>query len=151
MGNCQQAEEKGNCGEKQKQSADNDLQNIKRQLTDEQRHREAAERRQYERDYAVGPTAPPAHNATAGAAPPGYTPYAAGPPTVKQAGLAFTQHIKQKRDDRDYTIIVDQSGSMLARDAQGVSRWDQARDAVSYLADEICALDPDGEARGWSL
>jgi uncharacterized protein (DUF58 family) len=42
--------------------------------------------------------------------------------------LGFFKKLKAVDTTRDYTIIVDMSGSMTG------ARWDQARDAVAYLA-----------------
>ena len=39
---------------------------------------------------------------------------------------------------RDYVIVVDRSRSMTGK------RWNQAREAVKYLAKQACAADPDG-------
>ena len=42
--------------------------------------------------------------------------------------LGFFKKLKAVDTTRDYTIIVDMSGSMTG------PRWEQARDAVAYLA-----------------
>ena len=46
---------------------------------------------------------------------------------------------------RDYTLLVDASGSMDIRDAyKGLSRWEEAREAVGTFAVKCAELDPDG-------
>lgn len=45
---------------------------------------------------------------------------------------------------RDYTIIVDKSGSMSTADVNGKSRWDAVREGVGALARKIEQYDKDG-------
>jgi uncharacterized protein with von Willebrand factor type A (vWA) domain len=48
-------------------------------------------------------------------------------------------------DDRDYTLIIDRSGSMGTQDqAGGRSRWAAAEESTVALARRCNALDPDG-------
>lgn len=48
-------------------------------------------------------------------------------------------------ENRDYTVIIDKSGSMATRDgAGGKSRWDIAREGTLALASKVATLDPDG-------
>jgi von Willebrand factor type A domain. len=47
--------------------------------------------------------------------------------------------------DRDYTIIIDKSGSMATRDqAGGKSRWQAVQESTTSLAAKCEELDPDG-------
>lgn len=46
--------------------------------------------------------------------------------------------------NRDYTLIVDKSGSMGTPDVHGKSRWDAAREGTEALARKIQQFDPDG-------
>lgn len=47
--------------------------------------------------------------------------------------------------DRDYTLLLDKSGSMALRDgAAGKSRWTVARESTFALASRCAELDPDG-------
>jgi uncharacterized protein with von Willebrand factor type A (vWA) domain len=47
--------------------------------------------------------------------------------------------------DRDYTLIIDKSGSMATRDQPGArSRWSVARESTEALAAKCEELDPDG-------
>lgn len=46
--------------------------------------------------------------------------------------------------DRDYTLIIDKSGSMGEHDTPKGSRWDYAKEATMGLANKINQLDPDG-------
>jgi uncharacterized protein with von Willebrand factor type A (vWA) domain len=47
--------------------------------------------------------------------------------------------------DRDYTLILDKSGSMATRDQRGgKSRWQAARESTEALAARCDELDPDG-------
>jgi hypothetical protein len=47
--------------------------------------------------------------------------------------------------DRDYTLILDKSGSMATRDQrQNRSRWDECQESVLALAAKCEQLDPDG-------
>jgi hypothetical protein len=47
--------------------------------------------------------------------------------------------------DRDYTLILDKSGSMATRDQRGgKSRWNAARESTEALAVRCEELDPDG-------
>src|SRR6476646_10162277 len=47
--------------------------------------------------------------------------------------------------NRDYTLILDKSGSMATRDQPGGrSRWLSARESTEALARKCEALDPDG-------
>jgi len=66
---------------------------------------------------------------------------------AKAEKVKFFATVKQKLS-RDYTLIIDRSGSMSA-DCEGPngviqSRWDEARQAVAHLAPNICEIDPDG-------
>lgn len=47
-------------------------------------------------------------------------------------------------ENRDYTIIVDRSGSMATRDINGKSRWEAAREATQAIAEKCATVDPDG-------
>jgi len=48
-------------------------------------------------------------------------------------------------DDRDYTLILDKSGSMSTKDQPGGrSRWAAARESAQALAAKCAELDPDG-------
>jgi len=48
-------------------------------------------------------------------------------------------------DNRDYTLIIDRSGSMGETDQPGgKSRWDAAREGTEAVARKIQQLDPDG-------
>jgi len=48
-------------------------------------------------------------------------------------------------ENRDYTLILDKSGSMSARDqAGGKSRWKSAQESTIALANKCEELDPDG-------
>lgn len=48
-------------------------------------------------------------------------------------------------ENRDYTLIVDKSGSMSIRDcAAGMSRWQAAQETTSALARKCEEYDPDG-------
>lgn len=48
-------------------------------------------------------------------------------------------------NDRDYTLILDKSGSMSTKDqAGGRSRWHAARESAAALATKCEELDPDG-------
>ena len=48
-------------------------------------------------------------------------------------------------NDRDYTLILDKSGSMSTKDqAGGRSRWAVARESAQALAAKCEELDPDG-------
>jgi len=54
-----------------------------------------------------------------------------------------------KEMKRDYTLIIDQSGSMSSMASWSSwfkwnTRWSEAKDAVQYLAPHITKLDPDG-------
>lgn len=44
----------------------------------------------------------------------------------------------------DTVIVVDDSGSMLARNYAGVTRWQEARDALAGLTALVASKDPDG-------
>jgi uncharacterized protein with von Willebrand factor type A (vWA) domain len=47
--------------------------------------------------------------------------------------------------DRDYTLILDKSGSMALKDQRGgKSRWSAARESTEALAVKCAELDPDG-------
>lgn len=46
--------------------------------------------------------------------------------------------------DRDYTLLIDKSGSMGEHDAPKGSRWDYCQEATLGLANKINTLDPDG-------
>jgi Mg-chelatase subunit ChlD len=46
--------------------------------------------------------------------------------------------------NRDYTLIIDKSGSMSAPDRGGKSRWDIVRESTVALARKCEQLDPDG-------
>lgn len=48
-------------------------------------------------------------------------------------------------ENRDYTLIIDKSGSMSTRDqAGGKSRWQSAQESTIALANKCDELDPDG-------
>ncbi|WP_414622666.1 VWA domain-containing protein [Calothrix sp. CCY 0018] len=48
-------------------------------------------------------------------------------------------------EDRDYTIIIDKSGSMSAKDQQGgKSRWEMMQESTLALARKCEQFDPDG-------
>ena len=48
-------------------------------------------------------------------------------------------------EDRDYTLVIDKSGSMQTNDQpEGKSRWQAAADATLALARECEKIDPDG-------
>ena len=47
--------------------------------------------------------------------------------------------------DRDYTVLIDRSGSMGERDAAGgQSRWDDTKERTIAAARRLSELDPDG-------
>mmetsp|Transcript_48309 Transcript_48309/g.80307 ORF Transcript_48309/g.80307 Transcript_48309/m.80307 type:complete len:228 (+) Transcript_48309:48-731(+) len=46
--------------------------------------------------------------------------------------------------NRDYTLIIDKSGSMSTTDVGGKARWDVMQEAAMALARKIDTLDPDG-------
>eukprot|EP01105_Mastigella_eilhardi_P004494 TRINITY_DN159_c0_g1_i2.p1 TRINITY_DN159_c0_g1~~TRINITY_DN159_c0_g1_i2.p1 ORF type:complete len:447 (+),score=66.66 TRINITY_DN159_c0_g1_i2:30-1343(+) len=60
----------------------------------------------------------------------------------QEYGLKFFNNL-QSSLRRDYTLIVDKSGSMQLDDGNK-NRWDEARKAVEFLAPFICQFDPDG-------
>ena len=47
-------------------------------------------------------------------------------------------------ENRDYTLILDKSGSMATMDVNGKSRWESVRESTLALANKISTLDPDG-------
>jgi hypothetical protein len=47
-------------------------------------------------------------------------------------------------DNRDYTLILDKSGSMATKDQAGRSRWATARESTEAFARRCEELDPDG-------
>lgn len=47
-------------------------------------------------------------------------------------------------ENRDYTLILDKSGSMATADVNGRSRWDAARESTEAIAAKVHTLDPDG-------
>lgn len=47
-------------------------------------------------------------------------------------------------ENRDYTVIIDKSGSMTMTDCKGKSRWEAAREGTEALARKCATLDPDG-------
>ena len=48
-------------------------------------------------------------------------------------------------EDRDYTLIIDKSGSMSINDRpEGKTRWESARESTLALAQECEKIDPDG-------
>lgn len=58
---------------------------------------------------------------------------------------AFFSAMKRVDTSRDYTIIVDASGSMWSPGSvAGKTRWDEARAAVAFLAPHVVQCDPDG-------
>jgi len=72
--------------------------------------------------------------------PPPFTPL---PGNVKPG--AFFQQLAKVNVTRDYTIIVDASGSMWkAGSIPGHTRWDDAREALAHLIVPACECDPDG-------
>lgn len=46
--------------------------------------------------------------------------------------------------NRDYTLIIDKSGSMQTKDCAGKSRWDAAKEGAIALAHKCAELDADG-------
>lgn len=46
--------------------------------------------------------------------------------------------------DRDYTLIIDKSGSMSMPDRQGRTRWQEAQESTVALARKCEQFDPDG-------
>ncbi len=46
--------------------------------------------------------------------------------------------------NRDYTLVVDKSGSMQTKDCNGKSRWEAAKEGAIALAHKCAELDPDG-------
>lgn len=46
--------------------------------------------------------------------------------------------------DRDYTLIIDKSGSMATNDTTSGTRWKAAQEATLGLANKINEFDPDG-------
>lgn len=51
----------------------------------------------------------------------------------------------EKLKNRDYVLILDKSGSMVANDTPtGKSRWDYAKESTLAIAQKITELDPDG-------
>ena len=65
------------------------------------------------------------------------------PPGGTDRGLRFFNNLAESLA-RDYTLIVDKSGSMSSGIGRGKSRWDAAREAVAILAPAVCKADPDG-------
>jgi len=57
---------------------------------------------------------------------------------MEMGNLNFFQKVKSVDTTRDYTIIIDASGSMFPK------RWAQAKAALEYLAPAACRCDPDG-------
>ena len=57
---------------------------------------------------------------------------------MEMGNLNFFKKVNSVDTSRDYTIIVDASGSMFP------SRWNQAKKALEYLAPAACKCDPDG-------
>ncbi len=57
---------------------------------------------------------------------------------------AFFQAIARVDTSRDYTIIVDASGSMWSAGSNGKTRWEEAAAAVAHLVPHACRCDPDG-------
>lgn len=47
-------------------------------------------------------------------------------------------------ENRDYTLIIDKSGSMQTSDVNGRSRWIAAQESTLAIAQKISTLDPDG-------
>lgn len=47
-------------------------------------------------------------------------------------------------ENRDYTIIIDKSGSMATADMNGKSRWEAAKESTFAIAAKCEKLDPDG-------
>lgn len=47
-------------------------------------------------------------------------------------------------ENRDYTLIVDKSGSMSTADCAGRTRWEAAQEGAEALARKCATLDPDG-------
>lgn len=46
--------------------------------------------------------------------------------------------------NRDYTLIIDKSGSMQTPDVNGRSRWEAIKETTQAFAHKIAELDPDG-------
>ncbi len=57
---------------------------------------------------------------------------------MEMGNLNFFKKVNSVDTSRDYTIIVDASGSMFP------TRWEQAKKALEYLAPAACKCDPDG-------
>jgi len=50
-----------------------------------------------------------------------------------------------KKISRDYTLIIDRSGSMASKEGFfGPTRWQEAEKAIQYLAPHVTECDPDG-------
>lgn len=63
---------------------------------------------------------------------------------LKQEKAQLTQE-NIMLEDRDYTIIIDKSGSMSAKDQQGgKSRWEMMQESTLALARKCEQFDPDG-------
>ena len=55
---------------------------------------------------------------------------------MEMGSLNFFKKVKSVDTSRDYTIIVDASGSMFP------NRWEQAKNALQHLAPSACKCDP---------
>ena len=65
-------------------------------------------------------------------------------PVVQAQSLKFIKKVKKVDTERDYSILVDMSGSMNSDAGGDQSRWEQAYEAVSALATNVVNCDPDG-------
>lgn len=67
---------------------------------------------------------------------------------IELGKLRFLRKLKKKGVERDYIIIVDKSSSMTRSRTTNtnkvVTRWEEAQEIVSYLANEVCKCDTDG-------
>lgn len=51
---------------------------------------------------------------------------------------------KDRTANRDYTLIIDKSGSMSTHDVDGKSRWEAVQESTLAVAEHVSKLDPDG-------
>lgn len=61
---------------------------------------------------------------------------------IELGNTKFFKKLKAHDITRDYTLIVDKSGSMES--GTPLSRWKEAEEAVKVLAPAACKCDPDG-------
>lgn len=47
-------------------------------------------------------------------------------------------------DNRDYTLIIDKSGSMMGDDGKGRTRWEAVQESSLAIANKCASFDPDG-------